>query len=325
MKYRRLGTTDLECSVIGLGTWGMGGVGWARSGKANDEVSISVIRKAIDLGINLIDTAQPYGMGHSEELIGEAIKGRREKVILADKVVSFRKDDFSNTIRDWRPEFIRFQLEGSLKRLDVDMIDLYQVHWPDPTHPLKDAFEELNRIREEGLVRYIGVSNFTTELIEQAKEYCPIVSIQPPYCLLNRKAEAEILPYCEKETLGVLTYGSLGGGVLTGKYTERPIFDPAQGRDIRSGFYPYYSEENWEKTTRLVDCMRKIAEEKGCPVTHIAIAWVLSKPYITTALVGARTIEQLEMNAAASEVSLTEEELAALTAVSDEIMEEEKK
>ena len=322
MKYRKLGSTDLECSVIGLGTWGMGGVGWARSGKANDEVSVSVIRRAIELGINLIDTAQPYGMGHSEELIGEAIKGQREKVILADKCVSFRKDDLTKAVRDWRPEVLRFQLEGSLTRLGVDQIDLYQVHWPDPQHPLKDAFEELNKMREEGLVRYIGVSNFTPELIEEAKEYCPIVSVQPPYCLLNRKAEEEMLPYCAQKNRGVLTYGSLGGGILTGKYTERPEFDPAMGRDIRSGFYPYYSEENWPKTTKLVDFMRQIAERNNVPVTYVAIAWVLSRTSVTTALVGARTIEQLEMNAAASEFELSQEDVQALTQLSDEVTNE---
>jgi len=317
MIYRKLGDSDLMCSVVGLGTWGMGGDSWAGSGEVDDDLSIATLRAGIDAGINLIDTAQPYGMGHSEELIGEAIQGLRDKVIIADKCVSFRKDDQTPAVRDWSPDVLRFQLEGSLKRLGVDQIDLYQVHWPDPNHSLKDAFCELNKMLEEGFVRYIGVSNFTPELIEEAKQYCPIVSIQPPYCLLNRAVEETVLPYCEKTGLGVLTYGSLGGGVLTGKYTERPIFDPAAGRDIRTGFYPYYSEEKWPKTDALLCAMREVAAKRSCPVAHVAIAWVLSKPYITSALVGARNIAQLEMNVAAADVVLTEEEIAIITAASD--------
>ena len=322
MKYRKLGSSTLEVSVVGLGTWGMGGIGWVRSGRADDTLSIDTMIAGFEAGINLLDTAQPYGVGHAESLIGEAVRGVREKVIIADKCVSFRESDQGRPVRDWRPEVLRTHLASSLKNLATDYIDLYQVHWPDPNpeHKLSDAFRELNKMREEGLVRFVGVSNFTPALIEEAQQYCPIVSVQPPYCLLNRGIEDSLLPYCAAHGIGVMSYGSLGGGVLTGKYTERPTFDPTLGRDVRNDFYPYYSEERWPKTNALVNTLREVAARRDCPVAHVSIAWTLAQKGMTLALVGARNPEQVRMNAAAAEVELSADELDEITAASDKAL-----
>ena len=325
MIYRKLGDSELNCSVVGLGTWGMGGDSWAGSGEADDDLSIATLRAGIEAGINLIDTAQPYGYGHSETVVGKAIKGYRDRVIVATKCVSYQ-DENHQYHKDWRPKVLRRQIEGSLKRLDVDTIDLMQVHWPDPdpTHPLKDAFEELYKMKEEGYFRYLGVSNFNGPLIDEAKQYCPIVSLQPPYSLLNRGIEKEILPYCAANNVGVLTYGSIAGGVLSGKYKERPVFVSSsspdnRGRDVRAGFYPYYSEEAWPKTNALLTVMREIADKNGVPCVYIAIGWSLKQTGMTATLVGARTPEQAVMNAKAGDFILSDEDNAYLTRRCNEI------
>ena len=242
MRYRKLGNSDLNVSVVGIGTWGMSGQGWESSHTSDDEQSIATIRAAVDAGINFIDTALTYGSGHAEELVGEAVQGIRDKVIIATKCVADRESPEKGLTKDWRPEALRYQVEKSLRRMNIDVIDLYQAHWPDPdpSHPLEDAFRELNKMREEGLVRHIGVSNFSTEQIRQAMDYCPIASLQPRYSLLNRDIEEDILPFCVEHNIGVLSYGSLGGGVLTGKYTQRPEFHTINNMvDPRNSFYPH--------------------------------------------------------------------------------------
>ena len=325
MIYRKLGDSDLNVSVVGLGTWGMGGDAWVSSGEADDDLSIETLHAGIEAGINLIDTAQTYGKGHSETVVGRALKGYRDRVILATKCANYQ-DDEHHYFKDWRPDSIRRQVDGSMKRLDVDKIDLLQVHWPDPdpSHPLSDAFNELNKMREEGIFRYLGVSNFDAALIEEAKQYCPIVSLQPPYSLLNRKIEKETLPYCAANNVGGLSYGSIAGGVLSGKYRERPVFaksptGDARENDVRSGFYPYYSEEAWPKTDALLTVMREIAEKNGVSCVNVAIGWSLKQPGMTATLVGARNPEQAVMNAKAGDFILSDEDNAYLTQRCNEI------
>jgi len=298
MIYRKLGNSDLNCSVVALGTWGMGGT-W---GGADDEQSIAAIHAGLKAGINLIDTAPPYGDGHSEEVVGRAIKGIRDKVILATKCGNYREAD---GIRrpDILPGAFRRQLEGSLKRLGIDYVDLYQVHWPHFTN-MEMGFKELNALREEGLIRYAGVSNFDGAQIDVCSQFCPIVSLQPPYSLLDRRIDEEILPYCLKNNIGTLTYGSIGGGVLAGKYAGPPTFDN-NGGDPRGEFYDFYSKEAWPKTAAMVDVLRQIAAERGRPTVQAAINWVLKQPGVTVALVGARTPEQAIMNAAAGDWELS--------------------
>ena len=243
MIYRKLGNSDLKCSVVSIGTWVIGGT-W---GGADDEQSIAAIRAGVEAGINLIDTAPVYGQGHSEEVVGKAIKGIRDKVLLATKCGNYPPgfDLSAGRPKDIKPGTFRRQLEGSLKRLDVETIDLYQVHFPR-FESLEMGFRELNALREEGLVRYVGVSNFNGEQMDFCSRFCPIVSLQPPYSLLERDIEAEILPYCIKHNIGTLTYGSIGGGVLSGKYAEPKAFNVADG-DPRGRRYDYYSPEHWPK------------------------------------------------------------------------------
>jgi len=278
----------------------MGGDFW---GKSDDDASIDTIRASLDAGINTIDTAPVYGNGHSEEIVGKAIKGRkREDIIIATKCGI---DIVGKTGRNSSPELLYKEIDASLKRLGTDYVDLYQVHWPDPNTPLEETFTALSKIVESGKVRYVGVSNYSLEQMEEASKYCEIVSLQPPYSLLQREIEDEILPYCIEKGIGVLSYSSIGAGALTGKFKTRPIFNDDDRRDK---FYDFFSEENWPKTAALVDVLREIADSRGKPVVHVAINWVLKQEGITVALVGARTPEQAIMNAGAGEWSLSDEE-----------------
>ncbi len=314
MFLRTLGNSDLQCSVIGLGTWGMGGDYW---GAVDDEKSIATIQAGLDAGINLIDTAPAYGKGHSEEMIGKAIKGRkREDYLIATKCGL----DITtpHNPKDSRPEKLRQEVDASLQRMGLSYIDLYQVHWPDLNHPLEDAFVELDKIRKSGKVRHIGVSNFDPKQMDEASQYCPLVSLQPPYSLLKREIEEEILPYCIEKNLGVLSYGSIGAGALTGKFKERPVFE--QG-DRRGNFYKFFNEENWPKTAAMIEVLKAIAEEHQKPTVHVAINWVLKQKGVTVALVGARTPEQVVMNAEAGSWSLSDAENARIEAAYAKIFE----
>ncbi|MGI6707241.1 MAG: aldo/keto reductase [Clostridia bacterium] len=304
MRYKQLGKSDLKVSVVGLGTWAMGGDFW---GKIDDQQSISTIQKAIDSGINLIDTAPAYGGGHAERIVGKAIKGRRDEVIIATKCGIVR--DGPRFIRHLGPESIRREIDASLSRLGVDVIDLYQIHWPDEKTPLEDSIAELIKIKEAGKFRYLGVSNFDVKLMKQAMGMTDIVSLQPQYSLLHRDIEKEILPFCIAENIGILSYGSLGAGVLTGKYTELPDLEKG---DRRSSFYPFFQEPTWSKIMELLEVLRKIAQDHDKPVAHVSINWVNQQEGVTSALVGAKTPEQAAMNAASGEWALSPEELALI-------------
>ena len=313
MKFRKLGQSDLNMSVITLGTWGMGGDFW---GKVDDEQSIATIQAALDAGITTIDTAPAYGRGHSEELIGKAIKGRRrEDIILATKVGI---DIHHNKEHICTPETIAQEIEESLQRLGTDYIDLYQVHWPDDKVPFEETFGELETMRKQGKIRYIGVSNFSVEQTEEASKYCQIVSTQPQYSLLVREIEKELLPYCVEKNIGILSYGSIGAGALTGKFKEKPVF---KEDDERASFYTFFQEQNWPRTKKMIDTLEEIASGHGKPTVHAAINWVLKQKGITVALVGARTPEQVRMNAQAAEWELTDEENAKIEAAYAKIFE----
>ena len=306
MKFRKLGQSDLNCSVIGLGTWGMAGSFW---GKVDDDQSIATIRAGLEAGINLIDTAPVYGDGHSEEVVGRALEGlKREDIVLATKCGRFTCET----------EKIRQELETSLKRLKTDYIDLYQVHWPDDKVPFEETFGELENMRKQGKIRYIGVSNFSVEQTEEASKYCQIVSTQPQYSLLVRDIEKDILPYCVEKNIGILSYGSIGAGALTGKFKEKPVF---KEDDERASFYTFFQEQNLPKTKQMIDTLEEIAASHGKPTVHAAINWVLKQKGISVALVGARTPEQVRMNAQAADWELTDEENAKILQAYDRIFE----
>jgi aryl-alcohol dehydrogenase-like predicted oxidoreductase len=301
MEYRKLGTSSLEVSVVGLGTWAIGNDFW---GSVNDEESIRAIQAALDGGINLIDTAPAYGAGHSEEVVGKAIKGRRETAIVATKCGIIRtKDDF---VRNLKPESLYKEIDDSLRRLGVDVIDLWQIHWPDPNTPLERSLEAIHRIKEQGKFRFLGVSNFDVDRMEKTREVAEIVSLQPQYSLLERSIEEKILDYCRRTNVGVLGYGTLAGGILTGKFKKPPEF--ATG-DNRANFYPYFHEPVFSEIRKLISVLEEIAAEREKSVAQVAINWTIRQPGVTTALVGAKNREQAGVNAGAGDFSLTDEEL----------------
>ncbi len=297
-------------SRIMLGTWAIGGANW---GSYDESEAARAIDYALDHGINAIDTAPAYGAGRAEKLIGKAIAGRRDRVFIATKC---GLDIECNMRTDLSPSFIEKDLHGSLSRLGVDCIDLYQCHWPDPATPIAATMEALNRFREQGKIRLIGVSNFSREQILEAAAHADIATLQPQYSLLERSIEAEIVPACVEKNIALIPYAPLGGGMLTGKYTEPPKFSKS---DARSFFYPFFQARYWPKVNELVNTLRRIAAEKEAKPSHIAIAWVLSRTAVSAALVGARNPAQVEENLHASGISLTAEEIALLDQKSAEV------
>lgn len=309
MEYVKFGKSDLNVSKIALGTWAIGGSNWDNYNQPN---ALKAIESAVDIGINLIDTAPAYGGGHAEELIGKAIHGKRDKVILATKCGLDIKNRYK---KDLSPEFIERDLTDSLKRLQTDYIDLYQIHWPVKNTPLEVTMTALNKFKEQGKIRYIGVSNFSNEEILEAVKF-GIISIQPQYSLLERSIEKEIQDTCVKNDIVILPYGSLGAGILSGKYKEVPIFSKL---DARSFFYEFFKPDIWPNIQKLVEAMREMAAKKNVKIAHIAIAWLLSRKGVVSTLVGARNSEQVEDNVKALDCRLTEEESEILNILSKNI------
>lgn len=300
MEYRKIPNTDLNISKIGLGTWAMGNDFW---GEVDDKESIAAIAASLDSGINFIDTAPAYGAGHAESIVAKAIQGKRDKVIIATKTGVVRTSDAF--LRDLKPETILKDMHESLKRLNTDYIDLYYIHWPDVNTPLEDSVNTLVKLQQEGKFRYLAVSNFSVELMEQIMGMTDIVALQPNYSMLNRKIEEEILPYCTKNKLGLITYGTLAGGLLTGKYRELPNFAEA---DARSKFYNFYREAIWPQLQGLLRLLDTYAKKRDCTVAQVAIAWSVQQKGITSALVGAKNAKQALANAQAAPVKLDESE-----------------
>lgn len=289
MEYRKLG--ELEVSVIGYGAWGIGGAPfWGTEG---DKKSIDSIKKSFDLGINFFDTAPVYGFGHSEELIGKALKSVRDKVILATKCgLRWDKESLSSLRKDASRKSILEEINLSLKRLDTDRIDLYQVHWPDVETTQQETMETLHEIQEQGKIRCIGVSNYSAAQITECLKYGKIVSLQPEYSLLAREIEKETVSLCIENGIGIIAYSPLSSGVLTGKYDKNTKF-----KDWRSkGIIGTFTGEGFVENISKVDQLKEIAheEEKTCGQT--AINWVLRQPGLATALVGVKNSAQVEEN-----------------------------
>ncbi|TVR03327.1 MAG: aldo/keto reductase [Spirochaetaceae bacterium] len=316
MQYRSLGGNGPTVSVVGLGTWALGGDAW---GPAHDGESEDAIRAAIDAGVTLIDTAPAYGDGRAEEVVGRAIAGRRDEVVLATKV-GIRRHGPHHVV-DLSPQAVRREIDESLRRLNVDTIDLYQIHWPDKKTPIEETVGALARLHEAGKFRFLGVSNFKPALLERARAVFPLTCLQLHYSLLNRSAESHTLPGCAKHGVGTMGYGSLAGGILTGKYRELPHFGPG---DARGEFYRFFCEPVWSAAGRLLETLRAIAHERTRPVSQVAINWARRVPVagggavaparggVTCALVGARTAAQARENAAAGEWELSGEELSRI-------------
>lgn len=310
MNTRKLGTSDLHVTEIILGTWAIGGTMWSDYDEAN---AVKAIEAAIDNGINCIDTAPAYGAGHADELIGAAIKGRRDKILIASKCGLDIENGYRHNLK---PEFIAYDLEQSLKRLGTDYIDLYQIHWPDPVVEIGDSMNALMKAKESGKIRYIGICNFSGDQLKEAMKYGEVVSYQPNYSLLEREIESDQMKICADNNIGIISYGSLGAGMLTGKYKELPQFKKG---DARNFFYKFFKKQYWPEVIAVVDKVSAIAEKRGEKPGHVAIAWNLSRKGITAAIVGARTAEQVMDNLGGSGLILTPEEIAELDRISENV------
>lgn len=302
MRFRKLGWTGEEIPVIGMGTWAIGGDMW---GPVDEKESIATIRAAIDHGMVLVDTAALYGGGVSEKVVGKAIEGIRDRVFLATKCGLKRVR--GEIVRDLSPGFIREEINASLRRLNVDHVDLYQCHWPVTDTPIEETMAVLDEIVKEGKVRFYGVSNFERDSLDAAARAGSPVSLQSEYSLVRRDVEKQELALCLERGLGFLAYGPMGGGLLTGKYDMSgppPKFPP---RDARSFFYQFFGEPGWSEVGPLVQAVEDAAHELGCKPGHVAVAWVLAQPGVTCALVGAKNPAQAIENAKAADVELPAE------------------
>lgn len=302
VEKRRLGKNGPELTTVGFGAWAAGGpwqYGW---GPQDDKESIAAIHRALELGVNWIDTAAVYGWGHSEEVVGEALRGvDRASVYIATKCGRVKGADGLVT-GDLRPETIRREVEDSLRRLKTDYIDLYQFHWPDTTTgtPVETSWETMARLQEEQKVRWIGVSNFDVPLMERCERIAHVDSLQPPYSLLRREVEAEILPWCQQNGTGVICYSPMQAGILSGTFDINRLAPDDWRRNS-----PYYQEPQLSRNLRFVEALRPIAARYGKTVGQLAIAWVLMHPAVTAAIVGARRPEQVEINVGAMGWTLT--------------------
>ncbi len=315
MEYRRLGNSDLKLSAIGFGCWAMGG-SW---GETEDKESIAAARRALDLGINFFDTADIYGFGHSEKVLAEALGSRRKDVIIATKV-GLAWDEHGCMFLSSTRHHIMSAVEASLRRLKTDYIDLYQVHWPDYHTYFEVTMRAMDDLVTSGKVRYVGVSNFTVKQMKECMKIRPIISLQPPYNLLMRDIEKDLLPFCLKNGIGVVAYGPLAYGLLTGKFAKDTKFPKNDWRSGElfpdpGGWQPHidlFHGKQFRRNLKIVEKLKKIASRYGKTVGQLSIAWVLSNPAITSAIVGAKRPSQLEENVGGAGWKLSKEDLLAI-------------
>jgi aryl-alcohol dehydrogenase-like predicted oxidoreductase len=303
---RQLGNSNLQITRIGFGAWAIGGGDWQFAwGHQEDADSLAAIERALDLGINWIDTAPVYGLGHSEEVVAQALKHSSHKPYIFTKC-SMRWNADRTIYRSLSAASIREEAEASLRRLQVDVIDLYQMHWPDPEKDIEEGWEAMARLQQQGKVRFLGVSNFSVAQMERAASIAPITALQPPYSLVNRNVEAEILPWCQQHGVGVINYSPMTSGLLTGKMTRERI--AALPQDDWRRRTPQFQSPRLEKNLALVEELRKIGSRHGVEPGVVAIAYTLHHPAVTAAIVGARRPDQVEGTIAAAFFELSEAE-----------------
>jgi aryl-alcohol dehydrogenase-like predicted oxidoreductase len=307
ISLRTLGNSDLQLTPIGFGAWAIGGGNWEFAwGPQDDNESIDAIHRALDLGVNWIDTAAIYGLGHSEEMVGRAVKSYSGKKPLIFTKCSMRWHADRSIYRSLKAGSLAEELEGSLKRLGVETIDLYQIHWPNPDEEIEEGWEALARFKEQGKVRWIGVSNFSVEQMKRIEKIAPITSLQPPYSMLRRAIEAEVLPFTHTHGIGVINYSPMVSGLLTGSMTaERVAALPAD--DWRRNAAEF-NEPRLSRNLRLVELLREVGSSHGVSAGVVAVAWTLYHSAITAAIVGGRSAKQVEGLAPALEFRLSEEE-----------------
>lgn len=312
LNKRPLGDSGLEITRVGFGAWAVGGGGWSFGwGPQDDEASIAAIRRALEHGINWIDTAAIYGLGHSEEVVRRAVSdispSDRPYIFTKCGLIADPARPFEPAQNNLRPESIRRELEGSLKRLGVERIDLYQCHWPDRTTPVEDSWGEMVRLVEEGKVRAAGVSNFDVGLLQRCERIRHVDSLQPPFSLINRQAAAGVIPWCAAHGTGVIVYSPMHSGLLTDTFTAERVgrlaADDWRGRD------PDFQKPNLSRNLALRDALKPVAKRHGTTVAAIAVAWTLNWPGVSGAIVGARSAAQVDGWIQAGEISLTSADL----------------
>jgi aryl-alcohol dehydrogenase-like predicted oxidoreductase len=310
MQLRKLGNSELHITPIGIGAWAIGGSGWNGSmGPQREEDSIPAIHAALDYGLNWIDTAALYGLGHSEEVVAQALRGRQPRPYVFTKCERVW-DSAGNVGASLKAKSIRYECEQSLRRLQTDVIDLYQIHWPEPDEDIEEGWTELARLKEEGKVRYIGVSNFSVQQINRAMAIAPITSLQPPYAMVRREIEKEILPFCSANNIGVIVYSPMYAGLLTGAMTKERVanFLPEDWRRNLPGFI----EPALSRNLQIVELLRLIGKRHGRSPGEVAIAWTLANTAVTGAIVGFRNPRQFAGVAGAAEFRLSPEELCEI-------------
>jgi len=311
-KARQLGNSDMHLTPIGYGAWAIGGGNWEFGwGAQEDSESVSTIERAFDSGINWIDTAAIYGLGHSEEVVAKALKHSSHKPYIFTKC-SMRWFPDRQIYRSLKAGSLQEEIEDSLRRLRVEAIDLYQIHWPNPEDEIEEGWETLARFKEQGKVRYIGVSNFNVDQMKRVQKIAPITSLQPPYSLLRRDIETEILPFCQKHNIGIINYSPMVSGLLSGKMTAERIQSlPADDWRKRS---PNFNEPKLSRNLKLVKLLREIGQEHNVEPGVVAIAWTLRHPAITAAIVGARRPDQIDGVLPAATFRLSNDEIARIEA-----------
>jgi aryl-alcohol dehydrogenase-like predicted oxidoreductase len=307
LSLRTLGNSDLHLTPIGFGAWAIGGGNWEFAwGPQDDQESVAAIHRALDLGVNWIDTAAIYGLGHSEEMVGQAIKSHSGPKPLIFTKCSMRWHEDRSIYRSLKAGSLAEELEASLRRLGVETIDLYQIHWPNPEEEIEEGWEALARFKEQGKIRWIGVSNFSVEQMKRAQKIAPITSLQPPYSMLRQAIEVEVLPFAQDNGIGVINYSPMSSGLLTGAMTaERVAAFPADDWRRRA---VEFNEPRLTRNLRLVDLLREIGSSHDVTPGVVAVAWTLYHPAITAAIVGGRSGKQVEGLIPALDFRLSDDE-----------------
>jgi aryl-alcohol dehydrogenase-like predicted oxidoreductase len=310
MKTATLGQSGMEITRVGLGAWAIGGGGYDWGwGSQDDDDSIAAIHRALELGVNWIDTAAQYGFGHSETVVGRALAGLRERPFVFTKGGQ-PEGPGRTTLQSLTRDSLRRELEASLERLGLDAVDLYQIHWPIPAHEIEEGWSALAEFKEQGLARHIGVSNFGVDQLRRIQQIAPVETLQPPYSLIAREAEDELLPFAEQEGIGVIVYSPMGSGMLTGAMTRERLAglpkDDWRRRD------PRFQEPDLSRHLALVERMRSVAERHGSSIGAVAVAWTLANRAVDGAIVGFRHADQVAPIVGAANLELDDDDLATI-------------
>ena len=306
MKTRKLGYSDLHLTPIGLGTWAMGGGDWKFGwGDQDDAASIASVHQALDAGVNWIDTAAIYGHGHAERVVGKAIQDRRDDVLIATKCGRVWEGESREIGKSLRRESVHREVDVSLQRLGIDCIDLYQIHWPEPDEEIEEGWSAVAELVEAGKIRYAGVSNFNMEQLKRIQPIHPVTSLQPPYSMLRREVEEEVLPYCRENQIGIVAYSPMQAGLLTGRFSKERVQNlPAN--DWRKA-NPFFTSPQLEANLSIIEQLRPVAAQMEITLPQLALAWVLRRSEMTAAIAGARRPEQILETVKAGEIVIPDE------------------